>query len=647
MKCSVCGNELFYEKGMYVCKYCGASAVASHKNTTDVFICCTQVTRDGTMTSGSMMAHSLYIALKEQNINVFYSPEYFPEYPHDEQKSDFFVAMEEARIIIITGLEKNDFETALNYYGSRFRNKAILPVYSKISETDIVKVPGMLQPISYDSPDSIINVCREAKNTLSLLGNKENAEPEKDDMPQKKKNIGFILGLCLSFVAVIAIVVYFLFIGPSISDSEDYAKAQKCAKDGKYTEAMDIYYHLGNYKDSVDLLGKVYSKYNGFYRDEEKKLELDLNIVNSVGKIKINEYYGNKIISANASGKVKNNIIEFTYKDSMNHSGKGIIELFDDSLTLSINSSHSAADSLSALSVTFYLGKTAEPIFTADAKKLSKKDFLNWLNNSATTKDIKEKGYHINPADPEEKNSDRIYYVSGTDIVLEFKDSFEEAPLFAVYAPADIVVSGKIGDTYLPFEQNDVVFWPGENIYREKDDNFDIAEFQEDKKIRKTTTITVVTKKSYEKNYSWDKLLNAIFNVKLAHSVGSEEYVIASQNTEKYLISVDSGESLKFYAVDKNTFTSDYVTKIRYKPGISESDKYELWKENPELFEDFIDKKDEESRSSIYKVRKSANDEASQIGAFADIKNAKALADSKKDDGYKVYDEKGNLVYQP
>ena len=58
-----------------------------------------------------------------------------------------------------------------------------------------------------------------------------------------------------------------------------------------------------------------------------------------------------------------------------------------------------------------------------------------------------------------------------------------------------------------------------------------------------------------------------------------------------------------------------------------------------------IDKKDEESRSSIYKVRKSANDEASQIGAFADIKNAKALADSKKDDGYKVYDEKGN--HQP
>ena len=76
MKCSVCGSELFCENGMYICKYCNFSAPMPPQNTTDVFICCTQITRDGTMTHGSMIAHSLYVALKEQNINVFYSAEY-------------------------------------------------------------------------------------------------------------------------------------------------------------------------------------------------------------------------------------------------------------------------------------------------------------------------------------------------------------------------------------------------------------------------------------------------------------------------------------------------------------------------------------------------------------------------------------------
>ena len=46
---------------------------------------------------------------------------------------------------------------------------------------------------------------------------------------------------------------------------------------------------------------------------------------------------------------------------------------------------------------------------------------------------------------------------------------------------------------------------------------------------------------------------------------------------------------------------------------------------------------------SIYRVRKSANDTKSQIGAFTSLKNAQALAD--KNYGYSVYDKDGNKVY--
>ena len=49
----------------------------------------------------------------------------------------------------------------------------------------------------------------------------------------------------------------------------------------------------------------------------------------------------------------------------------------------------------------------------------------------------------------------------------------------------------------------------------------------------------------------------------------------------------------------------------------------------------------------LYRVRKSPNDSSSQLGAFTVFENAKSLADANKDDGYKVYDQSGNLIYTP
>lgn len=48
-----------------------------------------------------------------------------------------------------------------------------------------------------------------------------------------------------------------------------------------------------------------------------------------------------------------------------------------------------------------------------------------------------------------------------------------------------------------------------------------------------------------------------------------------------------------------------------------------------------------------YRVRKSWADASSQIGAYHNIEGAIALADSRASEGYKVFDEKGNVVYEP
>lgn len=48
-----------------------------------------------------------------------------------------------------------------------------------------------------------------------------------------------------------------------------------------------------------------------------------------------------------------------------------------------------------------------------------------------------------------------------------------------------------------------------------------------------------------------------------------------------------------------------------------------------------------------YRVRKTWEDATTQIGAFHQLEGAKSLADSRANDGYKVFDENGVVVYTP
>lgn len=51
--------------------------------------------------------------------------------------------------------------------------------------------------------------------------------------------------------------------------------------------------------------------------------------------------------------------------------------------------------------------------------------------------------------------------------------------------------------------------------------------------------------------------------------------------------------------------------------------------------------------STVYRVRKTWGDAQGQIGAFANLDSAKALADQHKAEGYKVFDPNGNIAYDP
>lgn len=66
------------------------------------------------------------------------------------------------------------------------------------------------------------------------------------------------------------------------------------------------------------------------------------------------------------------------------------------------------------------------------------------------------------------------------------------------------------------------------------------------------------------------------------------------------------------------------------------------WSEFKALVKKYLD---ELNNPEIYRVRRSWLNAISQIGAYTNLESAKALADFNR--GYKVYNSKGKLVYQP
>lgn len=654
MKCHNCKNNLYLENGMYVCKNCGYTTPVHNKQLTDVFICCTQISPQGSPTIDSMMARELYFKLKEKNIDAFYAQESLLEYPEAERKAAFDCAIESARIIIITGSSKTNFENMINSYGTRLTNKAVIPVYTSMYEADIPRTSDMFPAINYDSRGSVDNVCKDISNMLNLLESKEHT-PTAAVKKRKKIKITAVVISIFVIIGIIGFVAYKFFVAPKLADAKNYETAQSLSEDKKYIEAIDMYYTLGNYKDSVDLLGKLYTRYNGLYQDDQRMVDLDLAIVNKIAKIKISEHYGNKVITAKTSADVKNNIIEFEYEDSSAIKGSGTIELFDDYITLSIKSEASNKYCISTGTVDFYLDKTKPAEKPEQAPEITIKHFMNWLDSGITKSELENMGYtfeKVYTKYPSDDVTSLVYKINETDMLTEFLinpgSTVDKATLFSVVADANFIIPDSINSPCLPFEQNDTVYWPGEGVYWGEESHWDAAVVPTESKIRKSTLITLVTKASYERIDSWDNLLNSVKQRNIGASIGKENFVIETENDESYLVSFEDGSSIKFYSVNKNTYKSEYITKFTPDQGEESAD---FWKDNPELFPDFSNKiassSSDDSDDIFYRVRKSPNDNVSQQGAFEDLDRAKAVADELKDEGYKVYDNNGNLIYTP
>lgn len=116
---------------------------------------------------------------------------------------------------------------------------------------------------------------------------------------------------------------------------------------------------------------------------------------------------------------------------------------------------------------------------------------------------------------------------------------------------------------------------------------------------------------------------------------GGEKFTKAEENAAELIVDI-----LKRYGwgIDKVTKHQDYNGK--YCPHRT----LDLgWERFLKIIEDKLSPKTQTPVTSLYRVRKTWKDAASQIGAYKSLENAKRVCK----DGYYVFDSKGNVVYSP
>lgn len=114
-------------------------------------------------------------------------------------------------------------------------------------------------------------------------------------------------------------------------------------------------------------------------------------------------------------------------------------------------------------------------------------------------------------------------------------------------------------------------------------------------------------------------------------------------------VSTQSTDSSQIYRVRLNW--TDAKTQIGAYKNLDSAKDLADDKEGYKVFDEkgnvVYDPKPVKSDPVWYRVRKTWADAKGQIGAFHDVNSAKELADSKAEDGYKVFDSQGKVTYTP
>lgn len=581
MRCKICGGELRYQNGLFICTNCDSKFdLTDVYENIDVFIAYIENDDQGRRTRDSIIAQELFNKMEGAKITAFYQRISAENLSGDDFETVCKVSAARSKIILLVGTNKISFEKLIEEYSDQFHDKTVIPVYSDMSASDLPTELNKLQALNFNNVGAVSDMI---KRILQILGRREEIDLEETAQKYRKKKKKAIL---ISIVIVLIIIFgagSYVVLGTSlVLPSKKHEHAQALIEAENYTEAINVLSDLSGYKNSDDLLKSVYDRYEGYYQSEDKSTGLHLTISDDrLALVEINETdQDGRITRITENAEVSRNIIDLAFNDSENRQGNAVIELTNDGINLNIR-----RDQTESKAVFFALNeKSDSPIL----EEITAETIKQWLLNGITESELKARGYELVFKSPMYKDpAESRYIIENTDIeiVLFNHDisksddpSVDDRIAFGVTVPADILIPEKIGGSPAPYVENDILFVPNSLLVLGLPIHFWL---QEEISAIGNDTMVSCTSKAMVGDENWQSLLN--------------EYIYPGAGGYTAADSVSSDET-----------TDD-----------------------------------------LYRVRKSYDDERSQIGAFQVLDNAKELADSYKAEGYKVFNGDGILVYEP
>lgn len=645
MLCKNCGGTLAYSDGLYICGSCGSQyAVTDFYEDIDTYVCYVEADESGRRTKDSILAQEIYRTLEQAKIKTFYARISADKLSGTDLERACNAALHSAKTVLILGTQKQHFEVLIEKYSAFYAGKIIIPVYADMDAYGIPKGISAIQALDYNKVGAGVDLTKSINNALGREQELDYAALTQKVGAKKKAILWGIIAVLAA--AILGFGAYCLAFGlpgvkeppettqptlettettqPTLSLEEiqenQYIEAVACADSGDYVRAVELFIGLPGYKDSEKRLNTIYQRYAGYYKSETEGITFRLQVwEGDVGVIELS-----KITSSGArcviseSFQLQGNLQSVEFNDSENNQGQISLQLSNDGVVINVNTTNAVSDvSVGSFQAAFLLAEKSDKPFTAP---LDRETLLGFVRNRVTLSQLTQLGYEMEFASALYKDtSSSVYGIKNTDIYLavysfdvssteyfgdESENAVDDPIVFAVSAPASVIIPDKVGTPIEPFVEDEILFVPGGGLSQ----NYRIVEFglPEYNEQGDTTSNTNVcfTSKSLIGSMHYEDLALYYLGYEVRERAISEYKAtffmthssvfadIVAENSTCYLVSVISrptlysDDPLAYYKVDKETKEIQFIAQIPYSDSFD--DPGYVFKNYPELFGEFL-----------------------------------------------------------
>lgn len=604
MRCENCGGKLTVKDGLFYCESCKSKFDLSLGfEKTDVFIAYIENDEYGHRSKDSVIGQEICNKLENSKIRTYYQRISAEDFFGDTVELLSATAFNLAEVVIFLGTSNHHFTKLLEKYRNKLTDKIILPVYVDMDARELPSELKSLQALNYNSVGAISDL---TKSILKIIGreNEINVINEGERIRKKQKRTVLISILCV-FLIVLGTAVYIVFGTTFVLSSKKYDYVQKLIENEKYAEAIVMLNKIYDYKNSNILLSEIYNKYAGYYQSKDGTIGLHIIISdNRNANIEITETsstFGIVKISENA--EITTDTIKIYFNDSENNQGTAFIEFTNQGINLSVD-----IDNGNNWKTFFDISdKSDQPIL----EEINASTIKSWLKSKTTEQNIKSLGYQLvfehalykdtassqyNIKNTEIKVALFDYDISKTDGTIgSTAPILDSKTAFGFTAPANILIPEKIGQSALPYIEDDILYIPNsemEQSYKQLD--FYIPDTERTDIITDDMQIGC-TSKALLSTEHWNSLVEKyVYETRIKMTALSEygnsiETVFGikaeAESDTHYLFSVrlNNSNTYLLYRINKSDFTVEYINNAYF----DESESTVRWQIYSDLADEF------------------------------------------------------------